>query len=173
MHLTFLILCGNFCFLEANMQFFESKNLIKKDEKMFIVCKFDNFFYRELAVDARAIFFRNNFDTEERSISIYISSKKIDVDELFIRFGDVWSMHKEKEIIIETMAFRKELCSLECTINLLLILCEIAEKFNYRTIRFVRPTWVGDYICLKFGFSADRAKDLNALNLALKGYLLS
>ena len=82
-------------------------------------------------------------------------------------------MHKEKEIIIETMAFRKELCSLECTINLLLILCEIAEKFNYRTIRFVRPTWVGDYICLKFGFSADRAKDLNALNLALKGYLLS
>lgn len=38
------------------MEFTANKNLIKKDEKLFIVNKFDNFFYRELAIDARANF---------------------------------------------------------------------------------------------------------------------
>lgn len=155
------------------MQLSESKNLIKKNEKLFIVNQFDNFFYRELGIDARASFFGNNFDVDHESISISISSRKIDIDQLFIRFGNIWNSSPEKEIVIETVSFRKELCSLEFTIKLLLILCEIAEKFGYRTLRFVKPSWVSDYICLKFGFSADYERDAKALVVSLKKYLSS
>ncbi|MFB6331681.1 hypothetical protein [Acinetobacter variabilis] len=155
------------------MEFTANKNLIKKDEKLFIVNKFDNFFYRELAIDARANFFGNNFNVDHESISISISSRKIDIDQLFIRFGNIWNPNQEKEILIETVAFRNELCSLEFTIKLLLILIEIAEKFGYRTLRFIKPSWVSEYICLKFGFSENYAISSKALGLILKSYLSS
>jgi len=155
------------------MQFSASKNLIRKDEKLFIVNKFDNFFYRELGIDARANFFGNNFDVNHESISISISSREIDIDQLFIRFGNIWNSNQEKEILIETVSFRNELCGLEFTIKLLLILIEIAEKFGYRTLRFIKPSWVSEYICLKFGFSENYAMSSKALGLILKSYLSS
>ncbi|WP_109091660.1 MULTISPECIES: hypothetical protein [Acinetobacter] len=155
------------------MSFHEVEKLIGYDEKMFIIALVDNFFYRTLHRDAHARFWGNNFKINEKSISISISSRARDTDSLFIRFGTVWNSENKKEIVIDQIDFRKELCHLDVTIKLLLILCEIAEKFSYQTIRFVKPSWifVGEYICFKFGFSANNEIDPKKLKLRLKKYL--
>jgi hypothetical protein len=155
------------------MSFHEVKKLIGYDEKMFIIALVDNFFYRIVRRDARSKFWGNNFEFYEKSISISVSSRARDTDCLFIRFGTIWNSENKKEIVIEQIDFRKELCHLDVTIKLLLILCEIAEKFSYQTIRFVKPSWVlvGEYICFKFGFSAKNEIDPKKLKLRLKKYL--
>ncbi|WP_180090324.1 hypothetical protein [Acinetobacter sp. YH12219] len=154
------------------MSFSNNQKLIGGDEKMFIIGLIDNFFYRVIGVDSRPKFFGNNFEFYEKAMSISVSSSKRDIDSLFIRFGTLWNSENKKEIVIEQMDFRKELCHLDVSIKLLLILCEIAEKFSYQTIRFVNPSkvLVGEYICFKFDFLANNEIDPKKLKSRLKKY---
>lgn len=143
-------------FSESHMNFIEQKNWIGIDEKLFITHSLERFFERKLSARQRANFFGNNFDRIDKTINVSIQSgyQAFDINELYIRFGTFdYDGKKGKQIIIARIFFKEKKQKRGNGVSLLLKLCEIAEKFDYKIIRFEAPNKNCRAFCKRLGFS--------------------
>ena len=161
-------------FSESHMNLIEQKKWIGIDEKLFITHSLERFFERKLSARQRANFLGNNFDRIEKTINVSIQSGRQvdDINELYIRFGTFdYDRKNGKQIIIARISFKEKKQKKGNGISLLLKLCEIAEKFDYKTIRFEASNKNCRNFCKKLGFSDSCSISRTDLIFNLHDYL--
>lgn len=142
-------------FLEFHMTAIEQKNWIGIAEKLFLTNTLDSFFHKRLGAIQKSKFFVNHYELIEKNIVISIKSGIYDdMNELYIRFGTFSNDEKKgKQIIIARIFFKEKKQKKGNGVSLLLKLCEIAEKFDYKIIRFEAPNKNCRDFCKRLGFS--------------------
>ena len=156
------------------MNFIEQKNWIGIDEKLFIKHSLERFFERKLSARQRANFLGNNFDRIDKTINFSIQSgyQAFDINELYIRFGTFYyDNYERKQIIIARISFKKSQQKKGNGVSLLLKLCEVAEKFDYKIIRFEAPNKNCRDFCKRLGFSDSCSISRTDLIFNLHDYL--
>jgi hypothetical protein len=160
-------------FSESHMNFIEQKNWIGIAEKLFLTNTLDSFFHKRLGAIQKSKFFGNHYELIEKNIVISIKSGGYDdMNELYIRFGTFSNDEKKgKQIIIARIFFNEKKQKRGNGVSLLLTLCEIAEKFDYKIIRFEAPNKNCRAFCKRLGFSDSCSISRTDLIFNLNDYL--
>lgn len=161
-------------FSEFHMNFIEQKKWVGMTEKLFLVHKLEKFFDKKLGAIQKAKFAGNNFEIIEENITISIRSWTYgdNFNELYIRFGTFSNDEKKgKQIIIARIFFKEKKQKRGNGVSLLLTLCEIAEKFDYKIIRFEAPNKNCRDFCKRLGFSDSCSISRTDLIFNLNDYL--
>ena len=152
----------------------EQKKWIGIDEKLFLMYSIDKFFHKKLGAVQKSKFFGNYHELIEKNIVISIKSGRYDknMNELYIRFGTFdYDEKKGKQIIIARIFFNEKKQKRGNGVSLLLTLCEIAEKFDYKIIRFEAPNKNCRDFCKRLGFSDSCSISRTDLIFNLNDYL--
>jgi len=156
------------------MNFIEQKKWVGIDEKLFLMHTLNSFFDKRLRVNQKSKLAGNQFEKLEENIIISIKSGRYneDMNELYIRFGTFSNDEKKcKQIIIARISFKKTQQKKGNGVSLLLKLCEVAEKFDYKTIRFEAPNKNCRDFCKRLGFSDSCSISRTDLIFNLHDYL--
>jgi len=161
-------------FSESHMNLIEQKSWIGIDEKLFLTRILESFFHKRLGAIQKSKFFGNHYELIEKNIVISIRSGSYgdNFNELYIRFGTFSNDEKKgKQIIIARISFKETQQKKGNGVSLLLKLCEIAEKFDYRIIRFEAPNKNCRAFCKRLGFSDSCSISRTDLIFNLNDYL--